>query len=84
MDFIRVKVKVPLCSIKHHAMNMYGGGNLQLNATTVLATLFVKCGNGVEGPRLKGRHHATEKSERWENGCKGSIPNFKNVIFHTK
>lgn len=75
MDFIRVEVKVPLCSTKHHAMNMYGGGNLQLHATAVLATQFVKCRNDVESPKLKGRHHATENSERWANGCKGSILN---------
>jgi len=63
---------------------MYGEGNLQLHGTAVLATQFVKCGNDVESPKLKGRYHKTEKSERWENGCKGSIPNFKNVPFHTK
>jgi hypothetical protein len=63
---------------------MYGRGNLQLHATAVLATQFVKCRNDVESPKLKGTYHATENSESWANGCNVSILNFKNVLFHTK
>lgn len=53
LDFIHVEAKVSLCSIKHHAMNMYGRGNLQLHATAVLATQFVKCRNDVNSPKAE-------------------------------
>jgi hypothetical protein len=70
LDFIGVEVKVPLFSIKHHAMNMYGGGNLQFHASAVLATQFVKCRDDVESAELKGRQHAADNSESWANGCR--------------